>query len=115
MRVNGGRAVAYLLLAMAIICEIIASKSLKYSQGFTVLVPSVLSLALYGVSFFLFSKVLNALDLATAYATWCAAGIVATSVISVLVFHDHITPMGLVGLALCVPGVIVVNLASPAA
>lgn len=39
-------------------------------------------------------------------------GIVATSAISVLVFGDHLSPMMLVGLALCVAGVVIVNLAS---
>ena len=58
------------------------------------------------------SLVLNVLDLASAYATWCAAGIVATSAISVLVFGDHLSPMMLVGLGLCVAGVVIVNLAS---
>lgn len=103
---------AYLQLAVAIVCEIGASSALKATHGFTVLAPSILTIVLYGLSFYLFSLVLNVLDLASAYATWCAAGIVATSVISVAVFGDRMTPMMLVGLALCVAGVVIVNLAS---
>ena len=76
----------YVQLAIAIACEIGASSALKATHGFTVLAPSVATIVLYGLSSYLFSLVLNVLDLASAYATWCAAGIVATSVISVLVF-----------------------------
>ena len=92
----------YVQLAIAIACEIGASSALKATHGFTVLAPSVATIVLYGLSFYLFSLVLNVLDLASAYATWCAAGIVATSVISVLVFGDRLSPMMLVGLGLCV-------------
>lgn len=102
----------YIQLAIAIACEIGATTSLKYTNGFTVLLPSLLTLALYGVSFFLFSKVLTRIDLATAYATWCAAGIVATTAISVFIMGDSLTPMGVAGIALCIAGVVLVNLAS---
>ena len=101
----------YLELAVAIACEIGASSALKATHGFSVLVPSVVTVVLYGLSFYLFSLVLNVLDLASAYATWCAAGIVATSIISVVAFGDHLSPVSILGLALCVAGVVIVNLA----
>ena len=106
----GSKAMTYVILAIAIACEIGATTALKYANGFTVLLPSIATLALYGLSFFLFSKVLQQIDLAAAYATWCAAGIIATSAISVFAFHDQISPAGYLGLALCVAGVILVNL-----
>ncbi len=101
----------YLELAVAIACEIGASSALKATHGFTVLAPSIVTVVLYGLSFYLFSLVLDVLDLASAYATWCAAGIVATSVISAVAFGDRLTPASILGLALCVAGVIIVNLA----
>lgn len=101
----------YLELAVAIACEIGASSALKATHGFTVLAPSIVTVVLYGLSFYLFSLVLDVLDLASAYATWCAAGIVATSVISVVAFGDRLTPVSILGLVLCVTGVVIVNLA----
>lgn len=101
----------YLQLAVAIVCEIGASSTLKATHGFTVLAPSVATVVLYGLSFYLFSLVLDVMDLSSAYATWCAVGIVATSVISVVAFGDRLTPVSILGLALCVAGVIIVNLA----
>lgn len=59
----------YVQLAVAIACEIGASSALKATHGFTVLAPSVATIALYGLSFYLFSLVLNVLDLASAYAS----------------------------------------------
>lgn len=101
----------YIQLAVAIACEIGASSALKATHGFTVLAPSVVTVVLYGLSFYLFSLVLGVMDLASAYATWCAAGIVATSIISVVLYGDRLTPAAVLGLALCVAGVIIVNLA----
>jgi small multidrug resistance pump len=113
-KMRGGKTMVYVLLAIAILCEIGASSMLKATQGFTVPAPSVATVVLYLSSFFLFSKVLTQMDLATAYATWCAAGIVATSIISVVAFGDHLTPMAVFGLALCVAGVVIVNLSATA-
>lgn len=101
----------YLELAVAIACEIGASSALKATHGFTVLAPSIVTVVLYGLSFYLFSLVLDVLDLASAYATWCAAGIVATSIISVVAFGDRLSPVSILGLVLCVVGVVIVNLA----
>lgn len=56
----------YVQLAIAIACEIGASSALKATHGFTVLAPSVATIVLYGLSFYLFSLVLNVLDLASA-------------------------------------------------
>ena len=101
----------YLELAVAIACEIGASSALTATHGFTVLAPSIVTVVLYGLSFYLFSLVLDVLDLASAYATWCAAGIVATSIISVVAFGDRLSPVSILGLVLCVVGVVIVNLA----
>lgn len=110
MREKGSFVMHYLLLGGTIALEIFATTQLKLSEGFTKLGPSVLSLLGYGVCFFLFSKALNRLDLGIAYATWSAVGIVATSVIAALAFGQKLTTAGMVGMALIVAGVLVVNL-----
>ena len=94
MREKGSFVMHYLLLGGAIALEIFATTQLKLSEGFTKLGPSVLSL----------------LDLGIAYATWSAVGIVATSVIAALAFGQKLTTAGMVGMALIVAGVLVVNL-----
>lgn len=102
----------YLLLGIAIALEICASTLLDLSRGFSNPVAGVAALACYAVSLAVFSRVLVVINLSVAYATWCAVGIVATTLISVFFLHEGIRPAGVVGVALLVVGVIVVNLSS---
>lgn len=100
----------YLLLALAIGLEILATTLLKYSQGFTRLLPSIGCVIAYAVCYFCFSKAVNSINLGIAYATWCGIGIVATAVISWLVFDQKLSPVGIVALVLIVTGCILLNL-----
>lgn len=107
---QGGKVMQYVLLGSAIILEIIATTSLKYSEGFTRLFPAICCIISYILCFYLFSKALNRIDLGVAYATWCAGGIVVTSVISSVVFKQKLNMIGLVGIVLIVTGCIILNL-----
>ena len=60
---------SYLVLALAIALEVLADVVLEYSRGFTVVVPSVLTLVLFVSSIVLFSRVLLTINLSVAYAT----------------------------------------------
>ena len=100
----------YLLLFAAITTEIIATTLLKYSAGFTKLWPSLGSVALYILCFFALSKALNSINLGVAYATWCAGGIVVTTIISALLFGQKLNMVGIAGIVLIVAGCIIVNL-----
>ena len=100
----------YLLLAVAIGFEIGATTLLKASEGFSRLWPSIGCACLYVLCFYSFSKALESINLGVAYATWCAAGIVATAVISALVFGQKLTGVGIVGIILIVAGCIILNL-----
>ncbi len=101
---------AYLYLAIAIAGELIGTTYLKYSDGFTKLVPSVISIVSYSLCFFVFSKSLLTINLSVAYATWCAVGLVAATLISVLIFKEGITPAGVVAIVMITVGVVVLNL-----
>lgn len=100
----------YLLLGVAIVCEIIASSLLHTSKGFTVFWPSLGCTIFYVICFYAFSKALMKIDLGVAYATWCAFGIVCTTIISVLFFEQRITFLGIIGVILIVVGCILLNL-----
>lgn len=100
----------YLYLACAIGLELIGTTCLKYSVGFTKLLPSIATLISYGLCFYFFSKSLLYLYLSIAYAIWCAIGIVAASLISALIFHEALSAAGYLGIALIVAGVVILNL-----
>lgn len=104
----------YVFLISAIVLEIIATTLLKASQGFTKALPTVFCIILYILCFYIFSKALNQIDLGIAYATWCAGGIVATTVISALIFKEKISLLGIFGIVLIVAGCIIVNLVGSA-
>lgn len=101
---------AYLYLAIAIVGELIGTTYLKYSDGFTKLWPSVISIVSYGLCFFIFSKSLQSINLSVAYATWSAVGLIVTSLISVFIFKEGITPAGIAAIVMITAGVVVLNL-----
>ena len=100
----------YLLLAIAIGAEIIATTLLKYSEGFTKLWPTLASMGMYFICYFTFSKALNDLNRGVAYAIWSGVGLVATAVISAMVFSQKLTTAGIVGIVLIVIGCVILNL-----
>lgn len=102
--------VGYLYLACAIGLELIGTTSLKYSAGFTKLLPSAATLISYGLCFYCFSKSLLYIHLSIAYAIWSAIGIVAASLISVFIFHEALSTAGCFGIALIIAGVVILNL-----
>lgn len=101
---------AYVLLGGAIILELIATTLLKYSTGFTKIYPTIGCLVAYFLCFFLFSKALNSISLGAAYATWSAVGIVASAIISALLFGEKLNAIGIVAVVLIITGCILLNL-----
>lgn len=65
---------SYLYLAIAIACEVIATSALKASQGFTVPIPSIITVVGYAVAFYLLSLTLKTIPIGIAYAIWSGAG-----------------------------------------
>lgn len=100
----------YLYLALAIAGELVGTTFLKYSEGFTKLWPSLASIVTYSLCFFFFSKCLLTINLSIAYATWSAIGLIAATLISVFIFKEGITTVGIVAIIMITVGVIVLNL-----
>ena len=105
----------YVLLALAIVMEIVATTFLKMSDGFTKLAPMLTCIVGYVICFYSFSKALLHINLGVGYATWCAGGIVATALISAVVFGQRLTGAGIFAVALIVVGCVVLNLWGSAA
>jgi len=103
---------AYILLALAIISEVTGSTFLVKSEGFTQLVPSLLVFIFYVISFYLLSQVLKTIPLGIAYAIWSGVGIVLTALIGFFIFRQSLDVPAVIGIALIVSGVVVINLFS---
>jgi small multidrug resistance pump len=102
--------VSYLYLLGAILFEIAGTTSLKLSQGFTRLVPSIALFVFYGISFTFFSFALKKIDVSAGYAIWSALGTALIATIGVLYFKEPLSLFKSISLALVILGVIGLNL-----
>ncbi|MEE2763247.1 MAG: multidrug efflux SMR transporter [Pseudomonadota bacterium] len=102
----------WVFLAMAIVAEVVATSSLKASEGFTRLWPSLVVVVGYGVAFYLLGLALRTIPVGTAYAIWAGLGIVLVAAAGWLVFGQKMDAWGIVGMVLIVSGVFVLNVLS---
>jgi len=100
-----------LLLTAAITSEVAATLALKHSDGFTNLLPSVIVVLGYGVSFWLLALVLKHLSVGTTYAIWSAVGTAAIALVGIAAYGEGASPLKLASLALIIVGVIGLNAA----
>lgn len=100
----------FLILLLAIASEIVGTLSLRASEGFSKLGPSILVVAGYGAAFYLLSLVLRQLSIGTAYAIWAGLGTALVALLGVVLFRDPFNLWQGVGIALIVGGVVLVNL-----
>lgn len=82
---------AWLLLALAIICEIAGTSLLKASQGFTKPLFGMASMSCYGLCFWLLAFAFTRIPMGIAYAIWSGVGVVAIALIGWLVFRQSIS------------------------
>jgi len=102
----------YVYLLIAIIAEVVATSSLKASQGFTRLIPSLVVILGYGAAFYFLSLSLKGIGVGVAYALWSGIGIVLLAVIGLVVFGEKIDLPAVIGFALILAGVVILNLYS---
>lgn len=102
---------SYLLLAGAILTEVIATVSLSLSNGFTRLLPSLVVIVGYTSSFTLLSFALvRGLPLAIAYAIWAGVGVSLVAVIGVVLLGNNLTWTQAGGIVAVVAGVTMIEL-----
>lgn len=103
---------AYTLLAVAIVSEVTGSTFLVKSEGFTQLLPSILVVVFYVISFYLLSQVIKTIPLGVAYAIWGGVGIVLTALIGFFMFRQSLDLPAIIGIVLIIAGVMVINIFS---
>jgi small multidrug resistance pump len=96
-----------LLVAGAIVSEVIATLSLRASHGLTRLGPTALVVVGYGVAFVLLAQALKTLNVGPVYAIWSGVGTVGAFLGGVVLFDEPVKPATLVGIALVIIGVVV--------
>jgi quaternary ammonium compound-resistance protein SugE len=97
---------AWFLLFVAGLMEIGWAIGLKYTEGFTRLVPSVLTLAAMLISIILLGLALKTLPVGTAYAVWTGIGAVGTAILGIVLLGDPATAARLGSIGLIVAGIV---------
>jgi quaternary ammonium compound-resistance protein SugE len=102
------------LLLIAGLLEVCWAIGLKYTEGFTRLVPSVLTVAAMVGSVVLLAIAMKSLPVGTSYAVWVGIGAVGTAILGMALFGEPVNAARLVSLGLVVAGIVGLKLSSPA-
>ncbi|MFP3591195.1 DMT family transporter [Chryseobacterium sp. SIMBA_038] len=103
---------SYIYLILAIVFEIIATTFLKKSEEFSKLLPSIVTVIGYSAAFYFLSVTLRQIPVGITYAIWSGVGIIFITIIGIVAFKQIPDLPAIIGIALIVIGVIVINIFS---
>ena len=105
---------AWLLLIAAGLLEVVWAIGLKYTEGFSRLVPSVITIAAMIASVWLLAMALKSIPVGTGYAVWTGIGAVGTAILGIILFNEGATAARIVCIGLIVAGIFGLKLVSSA-
>ncbi|MDZ4297827.1 MAG: quaternary ammonium compound efflux SMR transporter SugE [Moraxellaceae bacterium] len=103
---------AWLVLLLAGILEVVWAVGLKYTDGFTKFTPSVITLTAMVASVVLLASAMKTLPMGTAYAVWVGIGAVGAVIMGVVLFDEPVTVLRIGSVGLVIAGIIGLKLAS---
>lgn len=103
---------AYIYLLIAILSEVTASTALRATKGFTELVPSIITVVGYAISFYALSYTLSVFKLGITYAIWSGVGMILVAILGYLIYGQKLDWPALVGIGLIIAGVVIIQLFS---
>jgi quaternary ammonium compound-resistance protein SugE len=110
-----GCPLAWIYLVLAGLLEIIWAFFMKKSMGFTLLIPSAITIGTMIASFALLAVAMRSLPLSTAYTVWTGIGAIGAFTVGVLVLGESASPTRLIAAALIVSGIVLMKISSSAA
>lgn len=105
----------WILLATGIAIEILATASLKLSDGFTRIGFAGLTLVCFGAAFYVMSLVVRTMPVGIAYSVWAGGGIAGVTLLGAIAFGQRLDGYAYLGVGLILAGVVVLNGLSTAA
>jgi small multidrug resistance pump len=102
---------AWIFLILAILFEVAGTTSMKLSEGFSRLIPSILLFVFYAASFVAVTFALEKIDISVAYAVWSGVGTALITIVGILFFRETVTVLKIVSIILIIIGVVGLNLA----
>lgn len=103
---------AWVYLTVAGLLEIVWAIGLKYTEGFSKLGPTAITVAAMVASIVLLGIALRDLPVGTGYAIWTGIGIIGTAVLGILLFQEPATALRLASIGLIVAGIVGLKLVS---
>jgi len=103
---------AIIFLLVAIVAEVVATTALKLSDSFTKVVPSIITVAGYCITFWCLTIPMRTMPTGVIYAIWSGVGIVLIGVVGWLFLGQKLDFPAILGMSLIIAGVIVINLFS---
>jgi small multidrug resistance pump len=100
---------AWLLLFIAIACEVIATSTLKATEGFTRLWPSAVVVVCYEAAFILLALTMKKIPIGIVYAVWSGVGVALVSLAAWYFLGQALDTAGLIGVLLIISGAVVIN------
>lgn len=104
----------WIYIFIAGLFEIVWVLGLRFSNGFTVLMPSIITIATLSISFYLFSKSLKFIPIGTAYAIFTGFGAAGTAVVGIFFFQESASMSKLFFIGLMLAGIVGLKLTTPA-
>jgi len=111
-RIAKETAMPYLILMLAVLAETIGTTALQASQQFSRPLPSAIVVVAYGAAFYLLAIALKSFPVGIAYAMWSGMGIVFIAIIGFAVFGQRLDLAAILGIALILAGIVVINIFS---
>ena len=102
----------WLLLGFAVILEIAGALGLRFSAGFTLVLPTLAALLAFTLALYLVSKVMKILPVSIAYPVWAGGGTAGVALIGILMLGEELSILKALGLAFIIVGVVLVNVVS---
>lgn len=102
--------ISWIYLIVAIVLEVSGTLSMKLSEGFSKLIPSIAMLVFYLLGLSVLALALRKIDVSIAYAVWSGLGTAIIAMVGMLWFEEPITLLKIVSLGLIIAGVVGLNL-----
>lgn len=96
---------SWIFLFAAILFEVSGTLSMKFSEGFSRLIPSVLIFVFYGISFFALTMALKKIDVGITYAIWSGVGTALIACFGFFYFHEPVSAIKIVCIGMIIVGV----------
>lgn len=104
---------SWIYIFIAGLFEVVWAIGLKYANGFTKLLPSIVTIAAMAASFLFLSAAVRTIPIGTAYAVWTGIGAVGTAIMGIILFEESTEILRIIFILLIIIGIVGVKLTTP--